>query len=145
VGKLTLAALEPVLALYRAPEHLAQRLTTLRLLTRPREHMAVQAQRLQPLFQAVLQPRYTVTQAPLFSQIGSGALPVEQLPSHGLAIRYAGPGRPGRHLDALETQLRGLPRPVIGRIADDALWLDLRCLEDADEAGFIRQLQALAA
>jgi L-seryl-tRNA(Ser) seleniumtransferase len=30
---------------------------------------------------------------------------------------------------------------VIGRIADGALWLDLRCLEEADEAAFIAQLQ----
>lgn len=80
----------------------------------------------------------------MFSQIGSGALPIDQLPSHGLKIRYAGSGRAGRHLDRLELRLRGLPRPVIGRIADDALWLDLRCLEESDVAAFTKQLEALA-
>lgn len=83
---------------------------------------------------------YEVEAVPMFSQIGSGALPVDQLPSHGLAVRYRGKGRPGRHLDRLETRLRNLPVPVIGRIADDALWLDLRCLEARDEAAFTAQL-----
>jgi L-seryl-tRNA(Ser) seleniumtransferase len=36
-------------------------------------------------------------------------------------------------LDRLAKALRGLPRPVIGRIADGGLILDLRCLEDEDE------------
>jgi len=141
VGKLTLAALEPVLALYRSPELLADRLTTLRLLTRPQEQMRQQAERLQAVVQQAVGEGYTVQAAAMFSQIGSGALPVDQLPSYGLALRHAGAGRPGRPLQKLESWLRGLPRPVIGRITQDALWLDLRCLEDRDEAAFVEQLQ----
>src|SRR5690606_18482499 len=139
VGKLTLAALEPVLALYRSPERLAERLTTLRLLTRPQQKMHAAAERLQAGLQRALGDAYTVETAPMFSQIGSGALPVDQLPSYGLILRHAGSGRPGRALRALEARLRGLPRPVIGRIAQDALWLDLRCLEERDEAAFLNQ------
>lgn len=140
VGKLTLAALEPVLQLYRAPEFLAQRLTTLRLLTRPMRDIQPQAERLRGVLAHAAGPSYAVEAVPMFSQIGSGALPIDQLPSFGLAVRYAGSGRPGRHLDRLETLLRRLPVPVIGRIADDALWLDLRCLEDRGEAAFTAQL-----
>lgn len=140
VGKLTLAALEPVLSLYRSPERLAERLTTLRLLTRPETQMRAQAGRLQGVLQQAIGDAYRVEAAPMFSQIGSGALPVDQLPSYGLVVRHAGPGRPGRSLQKLEGWLRQLPRPVIGRIANDALWLDLRCLEGDDEAGFARQL-----
>ncbi|CAB3681906.1 L-seryl-tRNA(Sec) selenium transferase [Achromobacter denitrificans] len=140
VGKLTLAALEPVLALYRAPEFLAQRLTTLRLLTRPQRDIQPQAERLRGVVAHAAGPAYAVEAVPMFSQIGSGALPVDQLPSYGLALRHTGGGRPGRHLDKLEARLRGLPVPVIGRIADDALWLDLRCLEAAHEAAFVAQL-----
>jgi len=144
VGKLTLAALEPVLSLYRAPEFLAERLTALRLLTRPQRDIQVLAEELRPQLAQAAGPAYQVEAMPMFSQIGSGALPVDQLPSYGLAARYAGKGRPGRHLDRLEARLRALPRPVIGRIADDALWLDLRCLEARDAPAFGEQLAAMA-
>ena len=56
-------------------------------------------------------------------------------------IRAAGGKRSGS-LDRLEGRLRALPRPVIGRIAEKTLWLDLRCLEPADEAGFTAQWSA---
>ena len=141
VGKLTLAALEAVLALYREPEHLAERLTTLRLLMRPPSDLEAQAARLQAPLQRMLGERYEVSSAALLSQIGSGALPVERLASHGLAVR-AVKGRRGS-LARLEQALRGLPRPVIGRLADRTLWLDLRCLEPADEAQLLQQLEAL--
>ncbi len=141
VGKLTLAALEPVLALYRAPEFLAERLTTLRQLTRPAALMRAQAVRLRPLVQQALGAAYEVSDAAMYSQIGSGALPVDRLPSHGLAIRPAGSKRGS--LDRLETRLRALPRPVVGRMAEKTLWLDLRCLEPADEPEFSAQWSAL--
>lgn len=145
VGKLTLAALEPVLALYRSPELLADRLTTLRLLTRPAAQMRPQAERLQPVLQQAVGVDYEVVATPMSSQIGSGALPIDQLPSHGLCVRHVGAGRSGTALKRLETRLRQLPRPVIGRIMHDALWLDLRCLEERDEAAFARQLPGQAA
>jgi L-seryl-tRNA(Ser) seleniumtransferase len=141
VGKLTLAALEPVLALYRAPEFLPERLTTLRQLTRPAGAMHAQAVRMQPIVQKAVGAAYEVSDAAMSSQIGSGALPVDRLPSHGLAIRPAGGKRGG--LDRLEALLRALPRPVIGRIADKTLWLDLRCLEPAEEPEFLSQWSAL--
>jgi L-seryl-tRNA(Ser) seleniumtransferase len=143
VGKLTLAALEPVLQLYRAPELLRERLTTLRLLTRPAVDMQEQASRLQAVLQRALGEAYSVTAEPMMSQIGSGALPVDQLPSFGLAMRNAAGKRGGRALMKLEEALRALPRPVLGRIADDALRLDLRCLEAADEATFVAQCAEL--
>ena len=143
VGKLTLAALEPVLRLYLSPEHLTERLTTLRLFTRPRAQMQAQAERLLPTVQQAVGESFDVGTAPMSSQIGSGALPVETLPSAGLRIAPCDGKRAGRQLARLEAALRGLPRPVIGRIADQALWLDLRCLEAADEAVFSAQLPAL--
>ena len=142
VGKLTLAALEPVLRLYLSPEHLAERLTTLRLFIRPQAQMAASARRLLPAVQQAAAD-FEVTVAPMSSQIGSGALPVDTLPSAGLRLEPRDGRHPGRQLARLEAALRGLPRPVIGRIADQALWLDLRCLEAADEATFADQLSTL--
>ena len=144
VGKLTLAALEPVLRLYLAPEHLPARLTTLRLFTRPQADIRALAEPLLAPLQAAVGAAYAVRTAPLFSQIGSGALPVDTLPSYGLAIAPTAPRRTGRALAALEAALRSLPRPVIGHIASDALWLDLRCLEAPDLPAFTAQLPALA-
>jgi L-seryl-tRNA(Ser) seleniumtransferase len=66
---------------------------------------------------------------------------MESVPSAGIAIKPAASRGQGRALAALATALRGLPVPVIGRVANDALVLDLRCLED--EAGFAANLKSL--
>jgi L-seryl-tRNA(Ser) seleniumtransferase len=141
VGKLTLAALEAVLTLYRAPEQLGERLTTLHYLTRPVDSIRSQAQRLGPVLASAVGAAYEVSEAPMSSQIGSGALPLDQLPSHGLTIRPAAGQRSS--LTDLERRLRELPRPVIGRIAQKSLWLDLRCLAPGEEAELIAQLHDL--
>ena len=138
--KLTLAALEAVLRLYADPDRLATQLPTLRLLVRPAAEIQAQAQRLQPLLAGWLGATWQVTVAAVMSQIGSGALPVDRLPSAALRLQPAGLRRgAGRALETLAAGLRALPVPVVGRVADGALWLDLRCLDD--EAGFACQLQ----
>ena len=94
VGKLTLAALEPVLALYRSPELLADRLPTLRQLTRSLRYDRGAERRLLPIVQAALGEALRGTPSPMMSQVGSGALPVDRLPSFGLCVRKAvGPSR----------------------------------------------------
>lgn len=141
MSKLPLAALEATLRLYLQPEHLTRDVPTLRLLTRPVAQIREQAQRLQPLLQQAVAARFGVDLVELQGQIGSGSLPVDRLPSAGLAIRPLEKKGAGRALDALATTLRGLPLPVIGRIADDSLILDLRCLEQ--EPAFVGQLSML--
>jgi L-seryl-tRNA(Ser) seleniumtransferase len=141
LDKMTIAALEATLRLYLDPDRLRQRLPALRLLTRPRDEIRACALRLQPAFVAVLGERATVEVVDCSSQIGSGSLPVDRLPSAALAIRFAGRGG---NLDRLAARLRALPRPVVGRIHDNALLLDLRCLEADGEAVLLAQLPQLA-
>jgi len=141
VGKLTLAALEGVLALYRAPELMKEKLTVLRLLTRSVSEIESQARRVAPAVQAAFGDAFTVKPTPMTSQVGSGALPADQLPSFGLRVEQLR-GKCSS-LRGLEARLRQLPRPVIGRIADRSLWLDLRCLESADEIEFTAQWSEL--
>ncbi len=143
VGRLTLAALEPILAMYLTPELLAERLPTLRLLVRPAAELEALSMRLAPQVQTMLGGSYDVRASAMFSQIGSGALPVDRLPSHGLCVRKASGKRAS--LSRLEGQLRQCSRPIIGRSAEQALWFDLRCLESADEAEFLAQWQGLDA
>jgi L-seryl-tRNA(Ser) seleniumtransferase len=81
----------------------------------------------------------SVAAEPALSQIGSGSLPVDRLESWALAIRPT--TRKTGVLHDIEAALRSLPVPVIGRIADGALRLDLRCL--GDETGFRAQLSGL--
>src|SRR5262249_48578879 len=80
VGKMTLAALEAVLRLYRDPDRLATRLTTLRLLVRPEPEIRAAAERLLPCFERALGAQASITVEACASQIGSGAQPVERLP-----------------------------------------------------------------
>ena len=95
IGKLPLAALEATLRLYLRPERLARDLPTLRMLTRPEAEIAAMAERVAPAVAGALTPRFAVTTSKMMSQIGSGALPVDLLPSAGLVITPAGVARKG--------------------------------------------------
>jgi len=141
LDKLRLAALEATLRLYRDPDRLADRLPTLRLLTRGRDAIRAMAEPLVAPLADWAGPPWSVAVEDCESQIGSGALSLETLPSAGIAIRPAASRGQGRALAALADALRKLPVPVIGRVADGALILDLRCLED--ESGFAANLAAL--
>jgi len=143
LSKLPLAALEATLALYLQPELLARELPTLRWLARPAGDVRATAQALLEPLRAAVAPRYEVALVDLLSQVGSGSLPVDRLPSAGLALVPVLEGRrgTGTALDALAAALRALAVPIIGRIAEDRLLLDCRCLDEPDPV--LGQLPAL--
>jgi L-seryl-tRNA(Ser) seleniumtransferase len=138
VDKIRLAAIEATLRLYRDPDRLAARLPTIGMLARPQAEIAAQAARLCPAVAAAIGRGFTVAVADCASQIGSGALPLEAIPSAGLTVRPVA----GGSLARLAAALRGLPTPVVARIEDKALVIDLRCLDD--EATFVANLDGLA-
>ena len=139
VDSMILAALSEVLKLYRHPDKLKETLPTLRQLTRPTNEIEAQAMRLCNELASYLPQPFRAAITPCLSQIGSGALPVETIPSFGIAID-SDQGRDS-DLRRLATELRKLPRPVIGRIHDGSLLLDLRCLDC--ESLFLQQLPQL--
>jgi len=139
LDKVTLAALEAVLKLYADPERLVERLPSLRLLARKQADIAADAVHIVEALQPVLKAAASIESVDCVSQIGSGALPVESLPSAGIAITPRDGS--GSALQRFAAAFRALPVPVIGHISEGALIFDLRCLEDVP--GFIAQASAL--
>jgi L-seryl-tRNA(Ser) seleniumtransferase len=129
IDKIRLAAIEATLKLYRDPTRLAERLPTLRMLTRSQREIEEQARRMLPHVAEALGDRFVVEICECHSQIGSGALPLETIASAGLAVAAK---RKGPELERLSAKLRELPRPVVGRIEKERLVLDLRCAGGED-------------
>ncbi|SIQ15640.1 L-seryl-tRNA(Sec) selenium transferase [Paracoccus thiocyanatus] len=137
VDKIILAALGATLQAHADPERARTEIPTLRLLTRPQGEIRALADRLCPPVRAALSGRAKVAVIDCLSQIGSGARPVDLLPSAGLAFSETGAVPVARIAQAF----RALPLPVVGRVHKGRFLLDLRCLED--ETAFLAQLGQL--
>jgi L-seryl-tRNA(Ser) seleniumtransferase len=140
VDKMTLAALEAVLQLYANPERLQRELPTLRALTRSQGDIEKQAGRVLPHVEQAVGAKARARVVACASQIGSGSLPVDSLPSRAIAIE-ASAGSKGSAVQRIAAAFRALPVPVIGRVSGGAFLMDMRCLDD--EQAFIAQLAAL--
>jgi L-seryl-tRNA(Ser) seleniumtransferase len=119
--KLTLAALSGTLRLYRRSPDLAAELPTLRWLTRSREEMNAIAAAALPQLQERLGGEFLLTVEDANAQIGSGALPEENVPSRVIAIRH-----PSITAEKIAARFRAANPPILGRIHGDAFLLDLR-------------------
>ncbi|MDM8535321.1 L-seryl-tRNA(Sec) selenium transferase [Desulfobacterales bacterium HSG17] len=127
IDKLTLAALESTLRLYRNHAQALLEIPTLRLLTQPIDEIQKKADQLQTLLEQLHLPDLALTQIKADSKAGGGSLPLLKLPSICLAISSA------RISTArIEKYLRAASPPIIGRIEDDRFIMDLRTIFDDD-------------
>jgi L-seryl-tRNA(Ser) seleniumtransferase len=121
--KLTLAALAATLRLYLRSRDLRNELPTLRILGRRASEIASIAPRARDIVAERLGPGYLVEIVEAASQVGSGAMPVEELKSAALRVTH-----PEKSANAIAAMFRRAR--IIGRVADDSFQLDLRTIED---------------
>jgi L-seryl-tRNA(Ser) seleniumtransferase len=121
--KLTIAALAATLRLYLRTGDLASTLPTLRILSRRASEIAAIAPRAREIVAERLGADYAVEIVDAASQVGSGAMPVEELKS--VALRVSHPSKSANAIAAMFRRAR-----IIGRVADDSFHLDLRTIED---------------
>lgn len=135
--KVILSALEATLRSYLFPEKLTELLPTLHLLTQPLDALQHKAEQLKTALSKRLNSAYILQIEPSIAQIGSGALPTEKIPSVAVTISAENQ----RDLLALETTFKTYPCPIIGRIAQGKIWLDLRSVAEFDN--LIEMLETL--
>jgi L-seryl-tRNA(Ser) seleniumtransferase len=120
IDKMTVAALEATLELYR--DGRPEAVPTWRMLTWPPDVLRARAERLLAL---LTMKGIKARVAPVSGQVGGGAMPLARLPSFACILTV---GEPAAFLECL----RGAEVPVIGRISDGEVVLDVRCLAEED-------------
>src|SRR5262249_6306792 len=126
--KLTLAALEATLRLYRAPPTLAGELPVLRPLTRSVQELDVIAEAALPRLRARLGSGYALSVVDSLAEVGSGAAPGVTLPSRAVMVEH-----PALDAETIAGRFRRATPPVLGRITDGRFLLDLRTIGDAPD------------
>jgi len=127
-GKLTLAALEATLRLYRQSPDITQAIPTLKAFTRSLDEIRAAGEQALPKIQAVLGKAFRASLENSTSQIGSGALPTEELPTLVIAVEHQ-----KLSANAIAQRFRASHPPIIGRINDDRFLLDLRTIFDPED------------
>lgn len=134
-GKLTLAALTATLASYREGRALAE-LPVLRMLGTDAAKLQERAERFAGRLRAAL-GEGSAAQVELrraTAPPGGGSLPGRELPATLIVLRPGDPALPAHRLQAL---LRSQQPPIVARIVDGAVALDLRCVRDDEEPALL--------
>lgn len=131
VDKFTLSALEQVLIAYLDPDTVREKIPTLRMLTESRESLAIRAAALQEELAQV--DGLTPVTMDIDSQVGGGSLPGVMLPSVGVQVQTQWPA------NRVEEALRHASTPVVARIQDEHVLIDLRTVQSGERA-VIRQV-----
>lgn len=140
IDKLTLAALEATLELYREPQEAMAAIPTLRMLATSLEELTRRARALVRRLKALGLPRLGVGLADGVSRVGGGALPLAAPTTKLVTVKVEGVS-PTR----LEEALRASDPPIICRLEDGRLLLDVRTMLADDAAVIVRVLAGLAA
>ena len=135
IDKFTVAALELVLLEYLNMENIEARVPVLRMISEPEESVRERAERLLTILQDCSQDMQV---RKCLSQVGGGSLPGETIRSYAVVIRPA-----GMSAAALENRLRYAETPVIARVLDDAVWLDLRTVAEEEMETLSRVVAAV--
>ncbi|HKY60219.1 MAG TPA: L-seryl-tRNA(Sec) selenium transferase [Gemmatimonadota bacterium] len=133
VDKMTLAALEATLRLLLDdPASIPVR----RMLEARPEDLAERAERLRTMLAPSVREATEVR--PHAGRAGGGTLPERDLPGHALRVTGA-----GWTADALARALRAGDPPVVARVADEAVWIDVRTLLPGEEEVVARRLEQI--
>ena len=122
-SKLTLAALEATLRLYQQSPDVATSIPALRMFTRPLSEIETTGREVVRLLQPVLGPGVRLSLEDSTAQIGSGALPTEEIPTKVIAVE-----QDGMSAEQIAERFRRARPPIIGRIRTDRFLLDLRTI-----------------
>jgi L-seryl-tRNA(Ser) seleniumtransferase len=134
IDKLCLAGLEATLRLCREPERAMQEIPTLRMLGLPASAIGARAESLlRGLRSAIADVVCTVEEAT--SEVGGGALPLQTVPTRVLALQPI----QEKAMD-LEARLRRGRPPVLVRIKEDRILLDLRTLDPEEDPTLLQAL-----
>ncbi|MBT7064983.1 MAG: L-seryl-tRNA(Sec) selenium transferase, partial [Verrucomicrobia bacterium] len=126
VGKMTLAALEATLRIFRAPDLLPQQHPVYTMLAKTLGQIEAQATRVAETI-AATHPTWDLSVEKTSARLGGGALPSSELPSFAVQITT-----PSHSADELALLLRRAEVPVIPRIQKTTLLLDMRTVSNAD-------------
>ena len=137
IDKFTAATLEVVLQEYLSEENAIKNLPVLRMITKPLEEIKKDARDLTRMLKRAELPA-KIEMIPCESQIGGGSLPLERIPSIAVAIRPEKISVP-----EFEERLRHLPVPVIPRVANDTVLMDVRTLDKKAMTLLVDQLKSL--
>jgi L-seryl-tRNA(Ser) seleniumtransferase len=134
IDKLSLAALEATLRLYREPDRALREIPILRMLGLTAAEIGERAEGLARLVRSAA-PDAAIAIEDETSEVGGGALPLQAIPTRVLALR------PTRGTAAeLETRLRRGRPPVLVRVKGDRVLLDLRTVETSEETALAERL-----
>ena len=126
--KMTLAALETTLRIYRFDPEPDRRIPVLRLLSRPVEQLEEAAMEIAGEVSQALGDGYRVQIERCEARTGSGSQPEVAIPSVALCIHSS-----RESAESIARRFRNLEPPVIGRIEAERFLLDLRAVEDPKE------------